>query len=141
MIKTLLFFLIPVSILAQSEGAVKIPGGLVSYRTFGTAEPILIINGGPGMNCNGFVPLAEKLSAHNMIILYDQRGTGKSQLDKVDASTVTMDLMISDIEALRNNLNIKKWTILGHSFGGMLASYYATIHPDKNDKLIMSSAG
>ncbi len=49
--------------------------------------------------------------------------------------------MIDDIENLRKQLKIERWIILGHSFGGMLASYYATIHPDKIISMILSSSG
>jgi proline iminopeptidase len=52
-----------------------------------------------------------------------------------------MKLMTDDIESLRKHLKIKKWTILGHSFGGMLASYYATIYPNSINKLVLSSSG
>jgi proline iminopeptidase len=52
-----------------------------------------------------------------------------------------MDLMVQDMENLRTHLKIDQWTILGHSFGGILATYYATKHPDHIDKLIMSSSG
>jgi proline iminopeptidase len=88
---------------------------------------VLIINGGPGMNSDGFVGVAQKLSKNNRTIIYDQRGTGRSTLTKTDTSTITMKLMAADIEALRKQLNIKSWIILGHSFGGMLASYYASL--------------
>lgn len=121
--------------------SIESSGSTLSYRTFGDGEPILIINGGPGMNSDGFVSLAEKLSTYNRTIIYDQRGTGKSTLAKIDASTITMDLMVSDIENLRKHLGYEKWIVLGHSFGGMLASYYATVHPQRIDKLILSSSG
>jgi proline iminopeptidase len=49
--------------------------------------------------------------------------------------------MADDIESLRKHLKIKKWIVLGHSFGGMLASYYATVYPNSIDKLILSSSG
>jgi proline iminopeptidase len=49
--------------------------------------------------------------------------------------------MADDIESLRKHLKIEKWNILGHSFGGMLASYYATVYPNSIDKLILSSSG
>jgi|SRR6218665_1523826 len=111
------------------------------YRVYGSGNPLLIINGGPGMNSNGFEKLAQKLSVTNQVILYDQRGTGKSVLSKIDGTTITMDLMVSDMEAIRKKLHIQKWNILGHSFGGMLASYYATKHPETISKLILSSSG
>lgn len=113
----------------------------IYYKTFGSGNSILIINGGPGMNSDGFENLAIKLSKHYQTIIYDQRGTGKSHLTILDTSTITMKLMADDIESLRNKLKIKKWTILGHSFGGMLASYYATLYPENIDKIILSASG
>jgi proline iminopeptidase len=52
-----------------------------------------------------------------------------------------MKLMIDDIESIRRHLQIEKWSVLGHSFGGMLASYYAAQHPDRIEKMILSSSG
>ncbi|WP_244503440.1 alpha/beta fold hydrolase [Flavobacterium caeni] len=102
---------------------------------------MLVINGGPGMNSNGFEALARELSKHRMAILYDQRGTGKSVLPKLSPETVSMRLMVDDIESLRKSLKIKNWDVLGHSFGGMLASFYATEFPDRIDRMILSSSG
>ncbi|HLA55324.1 MAG TPA: alpha/beta fold hydrolase, partial [Flavobacterium sp.] len=138
-----IFFLLLITtgVFAQTEATISDAGSKLHYRTFGNGKPILIINGGPGMNSNGFIPLAQRLAKTNQTIIYDQRGTGLSALDKTDSSTVTMDLMVADMETLRKYLKIDKWTILGHSFGGMLASYYATKHPESIQSLIMSSSG
>jgi len=125
---------------AQKDGFAQSDGVKIYYRTFGTGTPILIINGGPGLNSDGFVDLAKTLSAQNQTIIYDQRGTGKSVM-QIDASSITMELMIDDIENLRKELKIERWIILGHSFGGMLASYYATIHPSRIISMILSSSG
>jgi proline iminopeptidase len=135
---TTFFFL---TVCAQSDGYVPSAGSKIYYRSFGTGKPLLIINGGPGMNSDGFVELAKALSKNNQIIIYDQRGTGKSTLPKVDSSTISMKLMVDDLENLRTYLKIKKWAILGHSFGGMLASYYATLYPENIECLILSSSG
>ena len=140
----LLFFLTSVASLqlqGQKDGFAESNGVKIYYRTFGTGIPVLIINGGPGLNSDGFVDLAKSLSSHNQTIVYDQRGTGKSAMLKIDASTITMQLMIDDMECLRKQLKIERWIILGHSFGGMLASYYATIHPDRIISMILSSSG
>ena len=127
---------------AQTEGYAKNnDSSLTYYKTFGKGEPLLIINGGPGMNSNGFENMAKTLSENQKTIIYDQRGTGKSKLAKLNANTISMQLMADDIESLRKHLKIEKWNILGHSFGGMLASYYATVYPNSIDKLILSSSG
>lgn len=136
------FLLFAATIFAQTEGfAVNKDGSKTYYKTFGKGEPLLIINGGPGMNSNGFEDMAKTLGENQQTIIYDQRGTGKSKLTKLDATTISMRLMADDIESLRKHLKIKKWNILGHSFGGMLGSYYATIYPNSIDKLVLSSSG
>ncbi len=126
---------------SQSEGTIDSEGSKLYYRVYGSGEPLLIINGGPGMNSEGFAGLAITLSKNNRAIIYDQRGTGRSVLKTTDSSTITMDLMVKDIENLRRYLHIDKWSILGHSFGGMLASYYATLFPQHIRSLILSSSG
>jgi len=129
------------TIYAQQQAIIKNGDAFISYKIFGSGKPILLINGGPGMNSNGFDGIASLLSKNNMVITYDQRGTGRSTLPKTDQSSISMDLMLGDIETLRKHLNIDKWIILGHSFGGMLASYYATIYPDHIEAMILSSSG
>ena len=126
---------------AQKDGFAQSEGVKIYYRTFGAGTPVLIINGGPGMNSNGFADLAKMLSTHNETIIYDQRGTGKSEIQNVNSSNITMKLMVEDIENLRKHLNISKWIVMGHSFGGMLASYYATLHPEAINSMILSSSG
>ncbi len=138
-----LIFLLSVQyVFSQTEGFSKnSDSSLTYYKTFGEGSPILIINGGPGMNSNGFEAMAKTLSKNHKTIVYDQRGTGKSKLPELNSTTISMKIMADDIEYLRKHLKIKKWVILGHSFGGMLASYYATIYPNSITKLILSSSG
>ena len=126
---------------AQTEGLVQNKNARIYYRVYGKGKPLLIINGGPGLNSDGFVGLAKDLSAGNQTIIYDQRGTGKSTVSPVDSSTITMQLMIEDMEVLRKHLGIDQWSILGHSFGGMLASYYASVYPEHVRFMILSSSG
>ena len=129
------------SIMCQENGFVNTENGSIHYQIFGKGYPMLIINGGPGMNCEGFASLAGLFSDQYMTILFDQRGTGKSELTKVDSTTVTMDLMARDIETLRHYLKITDWIVLGHSFGGMLAQYYASRYPESIRGMILSGSG
>ncbi len=134
--------LLTVSFDIPGDGFATSPDGTkIHYHTFGSGKPLLIINGGPGMNSEGFEGMAKKLSENRLAIIYDQRGTGKSTLALLDSTTVNMDLMVEDIEALRKQLNIDKWSVLGHSFGGIVASYYATKYPEHIDKIVLSSSG
>lgn len=114
----------------------------IHYTAFGVGAPVLLINGGPGMNSKGFEGLAREIAAMGFTaIIYDQRGTGDSKLGLLDSSTITTKLMADDIEAIRLKQGYEQWTVLGHSYGGMLASFYATQHPEKLSHLILSSSG
>lgn len=145
MIKALFFiaiFLISSICKSQVEGTIKSKDGTpIYFRTYGSGQPLIVINGGPGMNSNGFENLAKKLSTHYKAIIYDQRGTGRSILSKLDSTTITMDLMVEDVEAIRKYFKLDKWSVLGHSFGGMVASLYAVKYPERIDKMILSSSG
>lgn len=138
----LVFLMVLGNTFAQTEGySTNNDLSKTYYKVFGKGEPLLIINGGPGMNSNGFESMAKTLAKTQETIIYDQRGTGNSKLAELDSKTISMKIMADDIESLRKHLKIKKWNILGHSFGGMLASYYATIYPNSINKLVLSSSG
>jgi proline iminopeptidase len=114
----------------------------VFYQTFGSGKPVLIINGGPGLDSAGFETIAKAIAAKGyQTILFDQRGTGRSPLPEINGSTIQMGLMVDDIETLRRHLKQPKLTIFGHSFGGMLGGAYAAKYPQHVEKLIFSSAG
>lgn len=114
----------------------------IHFQEFGQGYPVLIVNGGPGFNSQGFSVVANKFAELGFkAILFDQRGTGQSTLPKVDRSTITMDLMVEDMEQIRRALGVEKWIIFGHSFGGMLASYYTAKHPERVKAMVLSSSG
>ncbi len=138
----IIYLLVFSSMMAQESQIIKSGSSQLHYRVFGKGKPLLIINGGPGMNSEGFSHLAEELSKLGyQTITYDQRGTGKSTVAQIDAQNINMQLMVEDIENLRQHLQLKTWSILGHSFGGILMAHYASLHPNQIDKLIFSNAG
>jgi proline iminopeptidase len=137
LVGTILFSL---NCVAQNEKQIR--SFIPQYQTFGKGYPILIINGGPGMNSNGFVDIAKKIAALGyQTIIFDQRGTGKSKLEQINSETISMNLMVEDLENLRTELHIEKWIVFGHSFGGLLSCAYYSKYPDKVQKLIFSSSG
>lgn len=138
---TLLICFMMFAVKAQQKEIFKYSEGKIAYQKFGTGYPVLIINGGPGMNSNGFTPLAKMLSENNTTIIYDQRGTGKSEIRNINSSNMTIDYMVEDIEILRKKLGYDKWIVLGHSFGGMLAYAYAAKYPEKVEAMIQSHSG
>ena len=126
---------------AQESHLISFNNEIIHYKTFGNGKPLLIINGGPGMNCEGFENLAQEIANKGFkTIIYDQRGTGKSLLPIVDSTTITLKLMVEDIEKLRKQLKIDKWSLFGQSFGGVLVAKYAHQYPERVDKIIFSSS-
>lgn len=99
-------------------------------------KPVLfLIPGGPGGNHIHFKYDSIKLQEDAQLIFIDQRGCGWSKKNK--KSNYTLKNNIEDIEALRKYLGLKRISILGVSYGGMVAQGYA-IHYTKNlEKLIL----
>lgn len=111
--------------------------GVALYlRTAGKGFPCLFIHGGPGNTSHYFEPLpaAKILEQQVRMIYYDQRGGGRSASAK--DSNYSMKRMEQDIEEIRNFLKIKKWSIIGHSFGGLIMTAYAKDYPAHIQSLV-----
>ena len=91
-------------------------------------QPIIFLHGGPGGGCGSkqrrfFDP------KHYRIILFDQRGCGKSTPLGETKENTTADL-VNDIETIRKHLNIEKWILFGGSWGSSLALAYGIKYPE-----------
>ncbi|MEM6780900.1 MAG: prolyl aminopeptidase [Pseudomonadota bacterium] len=98
-------------------------------------QPIVVFHGGPGA---GTSPVLRQFfdPDHYRIIMFDQRGCGKSTPHGSLKDNTTKHL-ISDIEKLREHLSIERWHIFGGSWGSTLALSYAAIHADKVTSMIL----
>jgi proline iminopeptidase len=98
-------------------------------------KPILFLHGGPGI---GTYPYHRTFfdPARYRIILFDQRGCGKSLPFSCLENNTTWDL-VDDIESLRNHLNIENWVVFGGSWGSTLALTYAIQHAERVQGLIL----
>lgn len=98
-------------------------------------KPMVFVHGGPG---GGIGPDYRRFFDPKKwrIILFDQRGCGKSTPFSELRENTTWDL-VSDMEKIRTTLNIKKWTVFGGSWGSTLALAYAQTHPDVVSGLIL----
>ena len=85
--------------------------------------PFVFLHGGPGSGCQNNHRSLFNLEASN-VILFDQRGAGKS-LPKRSLFKNTTQNLISDMEFIRKKFNIKRWSIVGGSWGSTLALAYA----------------
>jgi len=138
----LTFILALLPALAQA-GEAKIPreGFDLWYRTYGTGRPVLVLSGGPGLDCDYMEPVAQELAKKNQAVLVELRGTGRSRPPVVNAETVSVKTCLDDLEALRTHLKVERWTVVGHSAGGSLGLFYAAAHPASLDALVLISAG
>jgi len=105
------------------------------------APPVLFLHGGPGGARGSYEYMLfqrELLSTHLRIIAIDQRGVLRSEALADDEAFSIQDL-IDDCEALRRELGLAKWSVIGHSFGGYLALLYAAQHPQSIERLVFDS--
>jgi proline iminopeptidase len=98
-------------------------------------EPVIVLHGGPG---GGSSPAMRRYfdPTHYRIVLFDQRGCGRSRPHASVAANTTWDL-VADIERIRAALGIDRWTAFGGSWGATLALIYAETHPDRVARLIL----
>ena len=98
-------------------------------------KPVVFLHGGPGGGINArcrrfFDPAAYR------IVLFDQRGCGRSTPYAELAENTTWDL-VADIERLREHLGIERWQVFGGSWGSTLALAYAQTHPGRVTELVL----
>ncbi|MGH9872764.1 MAG: prolyl aminopeptidase [Pyrinomonadaceae bacterium] len=98
-------------------------------------KPAVFLHGGPG---GGISPEYRRYFDPNIyrVVLFDQRGSGKSTPHASIEENTTWDL-VADIERLREHLNIRHWQVFGGSWGSTLALAYAETHPDRVRELVL----
>ncbi len=97
--------------------------------------PVVVLHGGPA---SGTSPLQRRFfdPAVHRVVLFDQRGSGRSTPAGLIAANTTAHL-IADIEAIRSRLGIERWLVFGGSWGASLAVAYAAAHPTRCRALLL----
>ncbi|RVT97298.1 alpha/beta fold hydrolase [Mucilaginibacter limnophilus] len=117
---------------------VNVNGAKLWVVTVGEGDPIIFIAGGPGgvhLGLRSFDKLAEN---HHQLIYFDAFGRGKSDTAK-KVTEYTLERDIDDIEGLRKALKLNKVTVLGHSYGGVVAQGYAIKYPEHLSHVILAN--
>ncbi|MBY6157421.1 prolyl aminopeptidase [Pseudooceanicola nitratireducens] len=98
-------------------------------------QPVVVLHGGPGGGCS---PAMRRYfnPDHYRVILFDQRGCGRSRPHASVTDNTTWHL-VSDIELIRETLGIDKWIVFGGSWGATLSLIYAQTHPDRASHLVL----
>lgn len=123
---------------AYVQGRLAVPGGHeLFFEEAGNpkGKPVVFLHGGPGASC-GAIHRRFFDPTRYRVVLFDQRGSGKSTPQaSIDANT-TWDL-VADIERLRVHLGIERWQVFGGSWGSTLALAYAEAHPERVTEMIL----
>jgi proline iminopeptidase len=122
---------------AQTSGYVTTSDGArLFYKIIGRGRDTLIaIHGGPGMDLESIYGDFTALGAKHVVIFYDQRGGGKSELP-ADTTRLVASRQIQDLDELRQHFKLAKVTLVAHSYGPLLAASYALAHPDAVKRMV-----
>ncbi len=120
------------------------------FDVYGNGRPVIIVHGGPGIPYANAWKGLKSLEDRFAFYYYHQRGAGNSSrpIDHFESKnysknvaqlekTLGIGAQIADIERIRRILKEEKLVLIGHSFGGFIASLYAAEFPDKVEKLIL----
>ena len=144
--------LTPPSQPAGSETWQVEPGIELAHFSVGDGRNVLVVHGGPGQPFTGPISGLEPLTGNFRFHYYDQRGCGESTrpIDRFESPntyenmgrldrTLGLGAQIADIERIRQILGDEELILIGHSWGGFLASLYAAEFPEHVEALILVS--
>ncbi len=109
------------------------------YRKVGKGKNIAVfLHGGPGLGINDGGYDMEPLARHRVLLMYDQRGSGRSEIVS-DPKLLTIEYQIRDLEEFRKHFKLERMSLVGLSWGAGLATLYASIYPERVEKLLLVS--
>jgi proline iminopeptidase len=120
------------------ETTVELNGVRLYTRRVGDGPAVVVLHGGPGAHHDYLLPQYDRLAHRRTLLYYDQRGGGRSPVTR--ETPVGWREQVADLEALRDRWGLERVTLLGYSWGGLLAVLYALAHPDRVTRLALVSA-
>jgi proline iminopeptidase len=122
------------------ESRIDVGGAELYARGVGKGPAIVVLHGGPDFDQSYLLPEMDRLSDSYRLIYYDQRGRGKSA-SNVRPEDVTLASDIADLEKVRQAFHLESVTLLGHSWGTVIALEYALKYPERVSHLILMNPG
>jgi proline iminopeptidase len=108
----------------------------IFYRKLGAGQDFVVfLHGGPGLSMGDGGYAMRPLGNDHTLIMYDQRGGGRSDLVK-DPALLTADADVRDLEALRQHFGIEEMKLIGLSWGSGLAALYADAHGERVSRIV-----
>lgn len=106
-------------------------------RRVGAGSPVVVLHGGPGADHAYLRPGFDALADGRELVYYDQRGGGRSPVPR--DVPVGWTEQVADLEALRERWGLERMTVVGYSWGGLLALLYTLQHPGRLGRLALVS--
>jgi proline iminopeptidase len=106
-------------------------------RRVGSGPPVVVLHGGPGAHHDYLLPGFDALAHSRELIYYDQRGGGQSPVAR--EIPVGWQEHVADLEELRMQWGLEQLTLVGYSWGGLLALLYAVQYPSRVSRLALVS--
>jgi proline iminopeptidase len=119
------------------ETRVGVRGVELFVRRIGAGPAAVVLHGGPGAHHDYLLPAFDALAEGRELVYYDQRGGGRSAVAR--DVPVGWTEHVADLEALRGTWAMDRLTLVGYSWGGLLAVLYALAHPSRVAKLALVS--
>jgi proline iminopeptidase len=123
--------------LAAREAMVPVRGIELFTRRVGSGPAAVVLHGGPGAHHDYLLPGFDALADGRELVYYDQRGGGRSPVAR--DVPVGWNEQVADLEALRAQWRLDRLTLVGYSWGGLLAMLYALEHPVRVERLALVS--
>jgi len=120
-----------------TETVVPLRDVVLLMRRIGHGPAVVVLHGGPGAHHEYLLPQFDALTHGRELLYYDQRGGGRSPVAR--GVPVGWTEQVADLEALRTHLALEQLTLLGYSWGGLLALLYALEHRDRVGRLALVS--
>jgi proline iminopeptidase len=119
-----------------SQGYVTGAGGArIFYEVAGSGDDtVIVVHGGPGAGINDIRPDLEPLAKSHVMIFYDQRGGGRSELP--DTTLLTPKHFVADLEAVREHLGLEQMSLVAQSFGAIVVAEYLRAHPHRVARMV-----
>ena len=144
LIKSFLLIILTYSLCAQNfpdsqtDGKYyEVNGAKIWTVSFGNGDPLFFIAGGPG-NAHSYLRAFDSLSTTNTLVYFDAFGRGKSDTAR-NITEYSLGRDVEDLEGLRKAMGFSKISVLGHSYGGVVAQAYAIKYPENVSQLILAN--
>lgn len=117
-----------------ARGAGDVP---LFVRELGAGPPLVVLHGGPGAHHDYLLPYLGDLAETHRLYLYDQRGGGRSPVGR--PQEIGWRDHVADLRALTDEWVLERPSLLGYSWGALLALLFATEHSDRCGPLVLMS--